>query len=108
MMPPWLEQQQHNGWQIEILIAGGATLFLTQFPMILRDHLMDIFQIHGNSIEPEIITGVLGGWILNLILWAIWLAFLGGNFFFSSEKINLGFWLVFPPIALHLDLTACC
>ena len=93
-LPEWLEQQQHHSWQIEILLASGAVLFLSQVPGYLRDYLLDVYHVLGRKLRSEFVIGVLGGWlfsralligfILNLALRAIWVAFLGVNYSFPG------------------------
>ncbi|MEO0338282.1 MAG: hypothetical protein AAF242_03620, partial [Bacteroidota bacterium] len=83
--PDWLQKQHDNSWQIEFLIAGGIVITLYQLPdyfrryfimtyetMILNDFiLLLLFSVYLFS------RILLIGFVVNLILRAIWIAFVG-------------------------------
>ncbi|HHM21372.1 MAG TPA: hypothetical protein ENJ20_05050 [Bacteroidetes bacterium] len=91
-LPAWLQAQQQNSWQIEMLIAGGAILFLAALP----EHLVRFFYAYtvANSFGSESVMTLVGSYVLaralligfaiNLLLRALWLAYLGINFVFPE------------------------
>lgn len=99
-LPKWLEDQQHQSWQIEILIASGIIFFLLQIPKYLSSLFIEIaVSTEINSSLIIILVGgyifsraLLIGFIVNLVLRAIWLAMLGINFAFPDgvdySKLN--------------------
>ncbi len=91
-LPKWLAEQQFHSWQIEILIASGLVYFLSQVPDYLRQFFTSQAQASGGSVEETILLSggisfsqaLLMGFVVNLILRAIWLAYLGINFSFPK------------------------
>ena len=92
-LPDWVRQQQHQSWQIEILIASGFILFLWQVPAYTKNQFILFFE--GATGRVEVITLLIGGFVLsralligfvlNLFLRAIWLAYLGIQFTFPDD-----------------------
>ena len=86
-LPKWLEEQQHNSWQIEILIASGIIFFLLKIPEHITSYFLQTAA--STAINSSIIIIMVGGYIfsralligfvVNLILRAVWLAMLGIN-----------------------------
>ena len=103
-LPKWLEDQQHHSWQIEILIAGSFVFFLANLPQYFEDLFWEVAQ--GTIIRGEVVILLTGGFlisralligfIVNLILRALWLAFLGINFSFPKgvdyQKLGYSDW----------------
>ena len=94
-IPKWLEEQQHNSWQVEILIAGGFIFFFAQLPVYFKDFLFTGIMMQGgrelSSLIPIVTFGgyifsraILIGFAVNLTLRAIWVGFLGINFAFPK------------------------
>jgi hypothetical protein len=91
-LPRWLEEQQHQSWQIEILIASGIIFFLLKIPVFLGAYFQEIAA--STAINSSMIILIVGGYIfsralligfvVNLVLRAIWLAMLGINFAFPE------------------------
>ena len=91
-LPGWIKDYRDQSWQMEILIAGGTVFTLFS--------LADFFQLSFYRIYPSIhfsiyrtlaLFGVylvtrilLFGFAANLILRAVWLAYLGINFSFPD------------------------
>ncbi|MEM6807065.1 MAG: OadG family protein, partial [Bacteroidota bacterium] len=83
--------------QIEIVIVGGAILFLTQIPDFFLNILAQGQEGQGKNLSAGYILGVYGGlvfsrallisFILNLLLRAIWLGYLAIKFSYP-EGIN--------------------
>ncbi|MEL6252492.1 MAG: hypothetical protein AAFR87_10825 [Bacteroidota bacterium] len=98
----WIEERRNQSWQIEIVIVGGAILFLTQIPDLLMDLLATGVEGQGRTLSAEYILVVFGGlvfsrallisFILNLLLRAIWLGYLAIKFSFPKgidfNKLN--------------------
>ncbi len=99
-LPKWLEEQQTNSWQIEILFASGFILFLLKIPQYCKDYLVSVLQ--SSAFESYVLILVVGtylfsralliGFVVNLILRALWLGMLGVNFAFPQginyERLN--------------------
>ncbi len=92
-LPNWVQEQQHQSWQIEILIATGLIFFLTKIPKYLGDVFIDYAQATETGAESVIlIIGALYfsrvlliGFSINLLLRALWLAYLGVNFVYPND-----------------------
>ncbi len=91
-IPEWLKATEQNSWQIELLISGGFIFVLFQLPSFVREHLFAVasYSDFGTSsvllfVGAVILARVLLiGFILNLLLRAIWLAFLGIHYAFPD------------------------
>ncbi len=89
----WIEEQQNHSWQIEILISGGLIFTLYQLPLQIKRLFLLVYantMISDNAIALLIgayfITQtLLIGFSVNLLLRAIWVAYLGINFSFPSQ-----------------------
>ncbi|MGK0315664.1 MAG: hypothetical protein ACI86M_001896 [Saprospiraceae bacterium] len=91
-LPDWIKQLRSQSWQIEILIAGSTVYTL----FYLSDHLRSLFYavypgIDFNLEKTLMLFGVylvsrilLIGFTANLIIRAVWLAYLGINFAFPD------------------------
>ncbi|MFT4536604.1 MAG: hypothetical protein ACJA1A_003232 [Saprospiraceae bacterium] len=91
-LPDWIKQLRSQSWQIEILIAGSTVYTL----YYLSDHLHSLFYsvypgIDFNLTKTLMLFGVylvsrilLIGFTANLIIRAVWLAYLGINFTFPG------------------------
>ncbi len=91
-LPDWIKQLRSQSWQIEMLIAGSTVYTL----FYLSDHLQSFFYsvypgIDFNLTKTLMLFGVylvsrilLIGFIANLIIRSVWLAYLGINFAFPS------------------------
>ena len=91
-LPEWIKQLRSQSWQIEILIAGSTVYTL----FYLSDHLRTLFYsvypgIDFNLERTLMLFGVylvsrilLIGFIANLIIRSVWLAYLGINFAFPN------------------------
>jgi len=91
-LPEEIVDYRDQSWQIEILIAGGTVLtlasitdnfrhlFFQYFPITDFSHYM-ILLIFAAYISTRVL---LIGFIANLILRAVWLAYLGINFSFPK------------------------
>ena len=100
-LPSWVQDQQHQSWQIEILIASGLIFFLTKIPKYLGNWFAAYGQ--ANDFGPESVILLIGalyfshvlliGFVINLILRALWLAYLGINFVYPNDINfkNLGY-----------------
>ena len=92
-LPNWVQEQQHQSWQIEILIASGLIFFLTNIPQYLGDWFADYEQ--ATDVGAESVILVIGalyfsrvlliGFVINLSLRALWLAYLGVNFVYPND-----------------------
>ena len=92
-LPKWVQEQQHQSWQIEILIASGLIFFLTRIPKYLGDWFSAYSQ--ATDFGPESVILLIGalyfsrvlliGFIINLIFRALWLAYLGINFVYPND-----------------------
>ncbi|MBX2875301.1 MAG: hypothetical protein KTR30_24500 [Saprospiraceae bacterium] len=92
-LPNWVQEQQHQSWQIEILIASGLIFFLTNIPQYLGDWFADYEQ--ATTVGAESVILVIGalyfsrvlliGFVINLSLRALWLAYLGINFVYPND-----------------------
>lgn len=91
-IPEILKEYKSQSWQIEMLIAGGVLFSLYNFGDVLRDFYLGIEStIHLSS---HFMVGFFGAYVLttvlligfgaNLILRAIWLAYLGISYAFSD------------------------
>ncbi len=83
--PDWLQKQHDNSWQIEFLIAGGIVITLYQLPDYFRRYFILTYE---TTILDDFILLLLFsvylfsrilliGFVVNLILRAIWIAFIG-------------------------------
>ncbi len=89
----WIEDQQNHSWQIEILISGGLVYTLYQLP----NHLKRLFILayENTFVGDHTVAILIGGYFItqtlligfavNLILRAIWVAYLGINFSFPPK-----------------------
>lgn len=92
-LPEWLRQQQENSWQIELLIASGIIFFLIRLPGYLRDQYLNYFFASDFNVESLILLiggyifgrALLVGFLLYLVLRAIWVAYLGVQFVFPQD-----------------------
>ncbi len=92
-LPRWVKEQQHQSWQIEILIASGLIFFLTQIPPYLGNWFASYAQATDFGAESVILLigglyfsrVLLIGFIINLVLRALWLAYLGVNFVYPND-----------------------
>jgi len=87
-LPDWIKQLRSQSWQIEMLIAGSTVYTL----FYLSDHLRSLFYavypgIDFNLTKTLMLFGVyivtrilLIGFMANLIIRSVWLAYLGINF----------------------------
>lgn len=87
-LPDWIKQLRSQSWQIEILIAGSTVYSL----FYLSDHLQSLFYavypgIDFNLTKTLMLFGIyivtrilLIGFMANLIIRSVWLAYLGINF----------------------------
>jgi len=90
--PKWLLKTEQNSWQIELLISGGFIFILFQLPGYIRDYLYIVssYSDFGTStvmlfVGAVILTRVLLiGFIINLLLRSIWLAYLGIHYAFPD------------------------
>lgn len=92
-LPQWIQEQQRQSWQIEILIASGLIFFLTKIPQYLGGRFTTYTQ--AADFGPESIILLIGGlyfsrvlligFIVNLVLRALWLAYLGINFVYPHD-----------------------
>jgi hypothetical protein len=84
-LPDWLEQLQANSWQIELLIAGGVVITLYQLPDYFRRYFILTYETVGLTdfvvlflLSVYLLTRILLiGFIANLILRSIWVAYIG-------------------------------
>jgi len=91
-VPKWIKTTEQNSWQIELLISGGFIFVLFQLPAYVREHLFAVasYSDFGTSsvllfVGAVILARVLLiGFVLNLLLRAIWLAFLGVHYAFPD------------------------
>ena len=91
-LPDWIKDYRNQSWQIEILIAGGTVITLASITDKVRDYFFLNYPIAEFShyaiillFAVYLVTRVLLlGFIANLILRAVWLAYLGINFSFPS------------------------
>ncbi len=91
-IPQWLKNTEQNSWQIELLISGGMIFTLLKIPEYF------INKIQGTFITVEFTTShavvffggitlsraLLIGFSVNLLLRALWLAFLGIHFAYPN------------------------
>ena len=90
--PNWLKQIEQTSWQVELLISGGFIFALLQVPPYLKNILFEIgYHTHLNSSLIIIFIGanvlsrvLLIGFIVNLLLRSLWLAYLGIHYAFPS------------------------
>lgn len=93
LLPDWVKEQQHQSWQIEILIASGLIFFLIRIPKYLGDWFVEYTQATEYGAESVIlIVGALYfskvlliGFSINLLLRSLWLAYLGVNFVYPND-----------------------
>lgn len=90
--PKWLKNTERNSWQIELLLSGGFIFVLFQIPSYVREHLFEVSS-HSNFGTSTVLLFVgavilsrvlLIGFLTNLLLRAIWLAFLGIHYAFPK------------------------
>jgi hypothetical protein len=94
----WIEEQQNHSWQIEILISGGLIYTLYQLPVEIKRLFLLVYantMVSDNTIALLIGTyfitqTLLIGFSVNLLLRAIWVAYLGINFSFPSQTNEEG------------------
>lgn len=92
-LPDWVKEQQHQSWQIEILIASGLIFFLNRIPKYLGDWFVKYTQATEYGAESVILVVgalyfskvLLIGFSINLSLRALWLAYLGVNFVYPND-----------------------
>lgn len=92
-LPQWVQEQQHQSWQIEILIASGLIFFLTKIPQYLGSWFANYTQATDFGAESVILLigglyfsrVLLIGFVINLVLRALWLAYLGVNFVYPND-----------------------
>ena len=90
--PNWLKQIEQTSWQVELLISGGFIFALLQVPPYLKNILLEIgYHTDLNSSLIIIFIGanvlsrvLLIGFIVNLLLRSLWLAYLGIHYAFPS------------------------
>lgn len=83
--PHWLENLQANSWQVEMFIAGGVVITLYQLPDYFRRYFILAYETVGLNdyiilllLSVYLITRLLLiGFIANLILRSIWVAYIG-------------------------------
>ena len=83
-IPKWIKKHEEDSWKSELFISGGAIFTLFQVPGIIETYLPRIITISDFEMGTGIgIIGVaivsrvlLFGFILNLIIRAIWVALL--------------------------------
>jgi hypothetical protein len=83
--PEWLERLQNNSWQVEMLIAGSVVYTLYQLPTYIRTYFISTYEQVGLSdfllsylLSSYLLTRLLLiGFTANLILRAIWVAYIG-------------------------------
>ena len=91
-LPDWLRQLRSQTWQIEILIAGSTVYTLFYLSDYIRSFFYSVYPGVGFSLTKTItLFGVyivtrilLIGFIGNLIIRSVWLAYLGINFAFPQ------------------------
>ncbi|MDF1698521.1 MAG: hypothetical protein P1U56_21900 [Saprospiraceae bacterium] len=91
-LPDWIRQLRNQTWQIEILIAGSTVFTLFSLSDDLQAFFYKIYPgISFNLERTLILFGIyivtrilLIGFVANLILRAVWLAYLGINFTFPN------------------------
>jgi hypothetical protein len=92
ILPDWISQLKSQTWQIEILIAGSTIYTLLTLTDSLQTLFYKVYPGIDFTIERTlalfgiyIISRVLLiGFIANLIIRAVWLAYLGINFTFPA------------------------
>ena len=92
-LPNWVQEQQHQSWQIEILIATGLIFFLTRIPKYLGNVFTEYAQATEYGAESVILVigavyfsrVLLIGFSINLLLRSLWLAYLGVNFVYPND-----------------------
>lgn len=96
----WIEEQQNHSWQIEILISGGLIYTLYQLPDQLKRLFILVYE--NTMVNDHTIALLIGayfitqtlliGFSVNLLIRAIWVAYLGINFSFPAKnsRTNLG------------------
>ncbi len=91
-LPEYIRNQQNDSWQIEILIASGLIYFLFQAPTLIRSYFLEFVQSSELSVEALtllagtliLVKALLIGFLFNLLLRTLWLAYLGVNFSFPK------------------------
>jgi len=89
-LPDWIQQLRSQSWQIEILIAGSTVYTLFYLSDYLQGYFYSIYPgIDFTITRTLLLFGVylvsrilLVGFIGNLIIRSVWLAYLGINFAF--------------------------
>ena len=92
ILPEWIKQLKSQTWQIEMLIAGSAVYTLFSLSGDLQSLFYKVYPGISFNLERTLfLFGVyivsrilLIGFILNLILRSVWLAYLGINFAFPN------------------------
>lgn len=99
-IPDYITNQQNSSWQIEMLISGGFIFTLLQIPEWIKQfHLNVITSTEWTPVISAIIIGthlvsraLVIGFAVNLLLRALWLAYLGVNFAYPGgvnyKKLN--------------------
>jgi hypothetical protein len=89
----WIEEQQNHSWQIEILISGGLIYTLYQLPAQIKRLFLLVYE--NTMVNDHTIALLIGAYLItqtlligfsvNLLLRAIWVAYLGINFSFPVK-----------------------
>lgn len=99
-IPSWLQNQERNSWQIELIISGGMIFTLWTLPeFFLLKYQETIITAPFNTSHAIVFFGgltlsraLLIGFGVNLLLRALWLAFLGVHYAFPNgldyEKLD--------------------
>lgn len=92
IIPKFLQDLEQNRWQIELVISGGLVYTLYQIPEYVKLKLVEVSQQASIETSTAIIfvgmvvlsRALLIGFSVNLLLRALWLAYLG--VYFSYPK----------------------
>ena len=98
-IPDWLKKIQENSWELELLISGGAIFSLFQLSDSWVHWIESLVEFSSFMGYTEILLiGTLGiellkiGFIIHIILRAIWLSMVCVNYVYpegiNKEKIN--------------------
>ncbi len=90
--PKWLYEQERNSWQIELIISGGMLYTLWTLPRYFSYELQKAFITADFSATYAILffstlilsRALLIGFGVNLLLRALWLAYLGVHYAFPN------------------------
>ncbi|NQX78526.1 hypothetical protein [Gilvibacter sp.] len=88
-----IESFQKDSWQLEVFISGGIVYWLYSLTDSLRDFFFDFYPITYTSSNQivflfglyTITRALLFGFAANLLLRAIWLAYLGVNYWYPND-----------------------